>query len=243
REHGVDSYKQLDEPTQAAYAERVQALLRPNTWDADSGTTTLDAQRAAAMAKVSAHSESLASNDPATAELREAYDMRNDAVPDAGHRRQLAAFYWWAAWASVTERPGSEISYAANWPHDELVGNTPPSNLLIWTVFSVLFLIAGVGLLGWHYATGHGEEMQPVLPKADPLASIRVTPSMRATAKYFWVVIALFLVQILLGATTAHYQVEGQEAYGFALSEILPYALTRTWHTQLAVLWIATAWL
>ena len=72
---------------------------------------------------------------------------------------------------------------------------------------------------------------------------IRMTPSMRATAKYFWLVIALFLTQILLGAITAHYQVEGQEAYGFALSDILPYSLSRTWHTQLAVLWIATAWL
>ncbi len=55
--------------------------------------------------------------------------------------------------------------------------------------------------------------------------------------------LALFLVQILLGAITAHYQVEGQQLYGFALAEVLPYSLTRTWHTQLAVLWIATAWL
>ena len=61
--------------------------------------------------------------------------------------------------------------------------------------------------------------------------------------KFFWLVIALFLVQILLGAITAHYQVEGQEAYGFALANMLPYSLSRTWHTQLAVLWIATAWL
>jgi nitric oxide reductase subunit B len=66
---------------------------------------------------------------------------------------------------------------------------------------------------------------------------------MRASAKYFWLVTALFLVQILLGATTAHYQVEGQNAYGYRLSEILPYSITRSWHTQLAVLWIATAWL
>ena len=42
---------------------------------------------------------------------------------------------------------------------------------------------------------------------------------MRATAKYFWLVIALFLAQILLGAITAHYQVEGQELYGFDLAE------------------------
>ena len=66
---------------------------------------------------------------------------------------------------------------------------------------------------------------------------------MRATAKYFWVVLALFLAQILLGAITAHYQIEGQEAYGFPLANILPYSLSRTWHTQLAVLWIAVAWL
>ena len=75
------------------------------------------------------------------------------------------------------------------------------------------------------------------------MASMRITPSMRATAKYFWVVLALFLVQIFLGAMTAHYQVEGQQAYGFMVSDVLPYSITRTWHTQLAVLWIAVAWL
>ena len=104
-------------------------------------------------------------------------------------------------------------------------------------------MLAGIGLLGWHYAVWHAHEPASVPPAQDPLAALTLTPSMQATAKYFWVVIALFVVQILLGATTAHYQVEGQNAYGFALSEILPYSLTRTWHTQLAVLWIATAWL
>src|SRR3546814_8929225 len=66
---------------------------------------------------------------------------------------------------------------------------------------------------------------------------------MKATGKYFWLVLALFLTQILLGAFTAHYQVEGHDFYGIALSDVLPYSLTRSWHTQLAVLWIATAWL
>ncbi|MBD9378031.1 nitric-oxide reductase large subunit [Pseudoxanthomonas sp. PXM04] len=243
REAGAASYKDLDAPTQAAYAKRVQALMRPNSYDAATGTVTVDVDRAAAIRTVAAHYEQLFGNDPAMVKLREAYAMRNDTVPDAEHRRQLTGFYWWAAWSSVTQRPGAEISYTANWPADELVGNTPPPSAFLWTVFSVLFLIAGIGLLGWHYAVNHGDELAPVLPKRDPLADIKVTPSMRATAKYFWVVIALFLVQILLGAITAHYQVEGQEAYGFALADVLPYALTRTWHTQLAVLWIATAWL
>ena len=243
REAGAENHTQLDEATQAAYAKRVQALLRPNTYDAVDGTITVDNDRAAAIATVAAHYESLFSADPATAGLREAYAMRNDTVPDAGHRRELTAFYWWAAWASVTERPGSDITYTANWPSDSLVGNTAPPSTFIWTVFSILFLIAGVALLGWHYAVNHGDEMAPALPKTDPLAAIKITPSMRATAKYFWVVIALFLTQILLGAITAHYQVEGQQAYGFAIADVLPYSLTRTWHTQLAVLWIATAWL
>ena len=160
----------------------------------------------------------------------------------ADHRHALTAFIWWSAWAAVTERPGKHITYTNNWPHEPLVGNTPPPHLFMWTVFSVLFLIAGIALLGWHHAR-HKDEQPPELPATDPLAMIRITPSMRATAKYFWLVIALFLTQILLGAITAHYQVEGQEAYGFQLANFLPYSLSRTWHTQLAVLWIATAWL
>ena len=80
-------------------------------------------------------------------------------------------------------------------------------------------------------------------PTADVLAGATITPSMRATAKYFFVVTALFFAQVLLGIVTAHYAVEGQGLYGLPMAEYFPYAVTRTWHTQLAVLWIATAWL
>jgi nitric oxide reductase subunit B len=242
-DYSVANHAALGKPEQALLEARLQERLRTNSFDADKGVIVIDADRLAAINNVSAHYQSLFSNDPATRELREAYAMKEATVPDAEHRRQMTAFYWWTAWTAVTERPGKDITYTNNWPHDPMVGNTPPPHLLVWTVFSVLFLIAGVALLGWHYAVSHDKEEHPVLPASDPLAKIVVTPSMKATAKYFWVVIALFLTQILLGAITAHYQVEGQEAYGFALSEILPYSLTRTWHTQLAVLWIATAWL
>src|SRR5690606_30004222 len=79
------------------------------------------------------------------------------------------------------------------------------------------------------------------LPPKDPLRDVVITPSMKATAKYFWVLLALFLVQILFGAMSAHYQVEGQDVYGYALADVLPYSITRTWHTQLAVRWIVVA--
>ena len=86
---------------------------------------TLDMDRVAAIAKVSAHYESLFGNDPATAELREAYAMKNDTVPDAGHRHALTAFFWWTAWAAMTERPGSTVTYTNNWPGEPLIGNAP----------------------------------------------------------------------------------------------------------------------
>ncbi len=241
REHG-HAFADLPREQQAALQARLQPLIRQNTFDPQTGTITVPEDRATAMTLVASHYESLFGNDPATLELRKAYAMKNGTVAEADHRRALSAFIWWTGWSAVTQRPGKDISYTNNWPHDELVGNTPPGHLLTWTVFSVLFLIAGIALLGWHHAR-HKDESTPELPKSDPLAMVKVTPSMRATGKYFWLVVALFLTQILLGAITAHYQVEGQEAYGFQLADVLPYSLTRTWHTQLAVLWIATAWL
>jgi nitric oxide reductase subunit B len=254
---GMATYAALPAGERAALQGRLQELMRANTYNPDTREITLTRDRVAVISNVSAHYESLFGNDPATAELREAYAMKNNTVPDAEHRRDLAAFFWWTAWAATTERPtaagetlaperptveSKRVTYTNNWPGEPLVGNTPPPSTWVWSAFSVLFLLAGIALLGWHHAVTHRED-HPPFPARDPLAALVVTPSMKATAKYFWVVLALFLVQILLGAITAHYQVEGQDAYGYALSEILPYSITRTWHTQLAVLWIATAWL
>jgi nitric oxide reductase subunit B len=235
-------YSGLGEEQQASLATQLQPRLRTNTFDESTGNIVVSTDRAAAIATVQKHYTALFGSDPQLRSLRKAYAMKEATVVDADKRTALTAFIWWSSWSAVTNRPGQHISYTNNWPHDPLVGNTPPAHLLLWTVFSVLFLIAGIALLGWHHARQR-EEAPPALPASDPLAMIRITPSMRATAKYFWLVIALFLTQILLGAITAHYQVEGQDAYGFALSSILPYSLSRTWHTQLAVLWIATAWL
>ncbi|NOT87573.1 MAG: nitric-oxide reductase large subunit [Lysobacter sp.] len=236
-------YDALGDGDRAKLQAELKPLIRANTYDAGSGTIVISAERAQALAQVAAHYNSLFSNAPETRALRETYAMRENTVPDEAHRRSLGAFFWWASWATVTNRPDQAVSYTQNWPYEPLVGNTATSSSLIWTVFSVMFMIAGIGLLGWHYAVWHGREASVTPPATDPLRALVPTPSMRATAKYFWVVLALFLVQILLGATTAHYQVEGQQAYGFALSDILPYSLTRSWHTQLAVLWIAVAWL
>lgn len=259
RQAGRTGYLELPAEAQATLRGRLEQRMRRNTFDAATRTITLDTERVAAIRAVSAHYESLFGSGADTAVLREEYAMRDDTVATPEHRRALAAFFWWTAWAATTERPGTQgetlaperdgvqpqrVTFTNNWPAEPLVGNRPPPALWVWSAFSVLFLLAGIGLLGWHHAVTHGREAPPPpVPASDPFAVLRITPSMRATAKYFWVVLALFLVQILFGAITAHYQVEGQQAYGYPLAQVLPYSLSRTWHTQLAVLWIAVAWL
>ena len=237
------SYKSLSVGDQAKLGAELRPDIRANTFDPTTNVLTISDERAQAISEVAAHYESLFSNDPATQSLRETYAMKDGTVDTMEHRRQMSAFFFWTSWAAVTNRPNQTASYTNNWPYDPLVGNEATPSAFLWTVFSVLFMIAGIGLLAWHYAVYHGKEGPLTPPLNDPLRSIVITPSMKATAKYFWLVLALFLVQILLGATTAHFQVEGQYFYGIKLSEILPYSLTRSWHTQLAVLWIATAWL
>jgi nitric oxide reductase subunit B len=97
----------------------------------------------------------------------------------------------------------------------------------------------------WWYASQNkdAEELPKSLPFSDPLGRWVATPSQRATLKYFWVVSALIGVQILMGVITAHYGVEGNGFYGIKISDALPYSVTRTWHVQIGIFWIATAWL
>ena len=50
-------------------------------------------------------------------------------------------------WAAVTERPGEAMTYTQNWPYEPLVGNIATPSSFLWSVFSVIFMIAGIGLL------------------------------------------------------------------------------------------------
>lgn len=223
---------------------RLQADLRPNTYDPTTGTITISALRAEAIKHVSAHYASLFMTDPNLGELREAYAISANTIRDSKRMDQMNAFFFWTSWAAVTERPGSKITYTNNWPPDQLVGNSPPPSLVLWTGFSVIVLLAGIALLAFYYAVHREEPLEASkLPQADPLSGLNPTPSMRATVKYFWVVCALMVVQVLMGVLTAHYGVEGLALYGFPLADFLPYSVTRTWHVQMGIFWIATSWL
>ncbi len=235
---------ELDGPEKAAALNILQTDLRTNTYDAETDTLTVSPRRAAAMAQVADHYTKLFGGDPAYEKLRHHYALPEAAIKTPERLKMMNDFFFWAAWACVTERPGSKISYTNNWPHDELVGNTPSSALLAWSILSFVVLLAGIGALAWHHAMVKSRETEhQVVPQLDPLLNLTPTPSMRATIKYFWTVVAMMLFQILMGVITAHYGVEGSGFYGIPIQEWIPYSLTRTWHTQLGIFWIATAWL
>lgn len=235
-------FDRLRPEDQGALKERLKSAMRTNTYDPVTGTITVSRERAQAMAQVADHYAKLFSSDPALRELRSDYAIPERSLRNDADRAKLGAFFFWTAWTSVTERPGDTISYTNNWPHDPMVGNVPSASLGMWSIASVLFLIAGVGLLTWYQAR-YGEDEHAEAPASDPFLGMKPTPSMKASLKYFYTAIGLFLAQVVLGAVTAHYAVEGQDFYGIAISDYIPYALTRTWHTQLGIFWIATAWL
>ncbi|MFB3785402.1 MAG: nitric-oxide reductase large subunit [bacterium] len=244
QDYNSDSYAALDVEKQAELKARLKNELRTNTYDPQTRVLTVSNLRAQAIEAVGQHYAALFGEDPALDGLREAYAIPALVLRDPERQRLMNAFFFWTAWACATNRPGQEISYTQNWPPEHWIDNQPTGPIVVWSVLSFVLLLAGISALAWYYAVSKpktGEE--PPLPDRDPLLALRPTPSMNATLKYFWVVIALILVQVTMGAITAHYGVEGSGFYGFPLAQFLPYAVSRTWHVQLAIFWIATAWL
>ena len=238
------SYEYLTAERAAALKVRLQSEVRTNTYDETAGSITVSPLRAEAIRAVQSHYTALFGDDPELGHLRESYAMPGSVIPDPDRREAFTAFLFWASWACVTERPGKEITYTHNWPPDDLVGNGPTGTMLVTSVVSFVLLLGGIGGLAWFYAASRETwRSEPTSAPADPLIGTEATASMRATHKYFWVVGALAVAQIGTGIVTAHYGVEGTEFYGIALAEIVPYSLSRTWHVQLGMLWIATSWL
>ncbi len=217
--------------------------MRANTHDTATGKVTVSDVRAKAIHQVATHYDGLFGNAASLDKLREQYAMRDDTLPEAADRAALNAFFFWTSWAAVTDRPGETgLSYTSNWPHDPLVGNTMTHSAAMWSMVSVILLLAAIAAMLWLHGAGKHEE-EAVPPKTDPMLGVVATPSMKAVRKYFFAVAGLLLLQIGMGIVTAHYAVEGDSFFGLPIGEMLPYVTSRTIHTQVGIFWIATAWL
>ncbi|QEG35187.1 nitric-oxide reductase large subunit [Bythopirellula goksoeyrii] len=230
-------FAELDGEQQAQLSGRLAESMRTNSYDPSTGTITVDPIRAEAFQSNLEHYSEVFSKGNSD------YAIHAGAVTDPERLKQLSAFFFWTSWAASTNRPGDHVTYTNNWPYEPLVGNRATGDAVVWTGVSIIMLLAGISAMAWWYASRRSDEEEPLAPETDPLGQWEATPSQQATIKYFWVVSAMILLQMLLGVVTAHYGVEGDGFYGFPLSEWLPYSVTRTWHIQIGLFWIATAWL
>jgi nitric oxide reductase subunit B len=48
-----------------------------------------------------------------------------------------------AAWACGSNRRGRDITYTNNWAPEELIGNRPTSQIVVWSVVSFVLLAGG----------------------------------------------------------------------------------------------------
>lgn len=230
-------YNVLSSEQQAVLRQRLQDLIRKNNYDIRSGKLTVEPVRARAFEENLKHYAEIFANGS------KEYAIQKNAQSDPVKLRQMSAFFFWTSWASATNRPDKNISYTSNFPADPLVGNIATSDTVLWTGVSVIMLIAGIGGIIWFFAGTRENIPTDEAPQSDPFIGYSLFPSQKATVKYFLVVSLLFILQIVMGVITAHYGVEGLGFYGIPLADYLPYVVTRTWHTQLGIFWIATAWL
>ncbi|BDA69057.1 hypothetical protein CAL7716_032230 [Calothrix sp. PCC 7716] len=169
---------------------KVQQEFKTNRYDSDTGTLTLTTAQTQGLQKVFDDYQILLSQGSRVHSIPSGWFTNQTQI------RDVTAFFTWTAWAASANRPNSPFSYTANFPHDDLIGNQAPAQFVIWSIVSVVILIAAIALFLFVYLTQEdSEEVQTVNNRP----AIRIaTPSQKVTTLFFGVAMALFFVQILI---------------------------------------------
>jgi len=161
---------------------------------------------------------------------------------DEASAAKTADFILYSALTTVARRPGTDVSWTQNWPYEPLVGNTATGSTFIWTwiSFCFTFFCFGAVLFAYHRYIRVDDKgtMDPILVRFRGL-----TGSQRKVGKYFLVVAALLLLQILAGAMLGHYYVDRVSFYGIRLDSVLPFNFWRSIHIQTPIIWIGLSWI
>jgi nitric oxide reductase subunit B len=161
---------------------------------------------------------------------------------DETEAAHTAEFLIYSALTTVARRPDTTWSWTENWPYEPEVGNTPTTNTFIWTWASFCFTFLAFGAVLFIYERYLSDPdqapMDPVLVTFRPL-----TDSQRRIGKYFVVVAAVLLLQILAGTIMAHAYYDRRSFYGLDLHNFLPFNFLRDVHIQAPIVWIGVGWI
>ena len=223
-------------------AARVVEEFKKNRWDQTTDILTFAPAQAAAFRELEAYYTQWFGPADTQRGLRRPTIASSDTSA-------LVAYFAWSAWVATANRPGEPYSYTNNWPPAPAVGNTLTADAMLWSALSLVALLVGIGAT--LYAFGRFRQLgwpdEPAGPGATIVfrepSEVRLTAAQRSTVWYFLIVISLFLLQALCGGANAHYHAEPANFFGIDVASWFPYQLTRTWHLQLALFFVAAAYL
>ncbi len=247
------NFSELSKDEQAVIKAKVIEEMRQNRYEANKDKLILTDAQVFGVTKVRDYYEGVFTKGDGwglKAKLIKENDMpKSDRawVSEGDQIKQISDFFFWTAWLSSTERKGDDITYTNNWPYYEDAGNHMSFSSVWWSGASVTLLILFVGIIlfiFYRYQLGMKEAYtEGNFPRID-LRKLPVTNSQLKSGKYFVIVVALFFVQSMFGALLAHYYTEPNSFFGIKwIYDILPFNIAKGYHLQLAIFWIATAWL
>ncbi len=231
-------YQNLDELNKGLIDVKTTHELKPNRYDAASDTLTLTDAQVMGLKRVVQHW------DTTFKDGEQRYGFLPNTIGDAEQRLQIGRFFFWSAWVSSTLRPGTDYSYTNNWPPDKRVGNVASTETYFYSIAGILALLLVLGLfVYWIHRYGLWYGKPKGVSLSEKLIDMPLTPSQFKAAKFFVVVILLFLLQTVFGGLLAHYTIHPSSFFLPFVAKLIPYSWAKTWHLQLMVFWIATTWL
>ena len=237
REYGKP-YDALDGLEKEIIDVRTKKEIKTNRYDTKTDTLMLTPSQLNAFNTVHGYWEKTFMNGDKT------YGFLPDTIGDATQRLQVSRFFFWTAWVSSTLRPGEDYTYTNNWPPDRRVGNVASTQAYIWSIGGIMALLIVLELfIFWvhRYGLWYGEAKG--VPLSEKLIDMPLTSSQVKAAKFFLVVILLFLIQTSFGGLLAHYTIHPASFFLPFISNLIPYSWAKTFHLQLMVFWIATTWM
>src|SRR5699024_8160513 len=167
-------------------------------------------------------------------------------IADGDQIKQISHFFFWTAWLSSTDRIGDDLSYTNNWPFYEDAGNTLSYSSILWSGVSITLLALFLSIVIYVFYK-YQFSMKSAYTDADfprfDLRKQKTSISQVKSAKFFLLVVVMFFVQVMFGALLTHYYTEPDSFFGMDwIFDLLPFGVAKGFHLQLAIFWIATAW-
>ena len=231
-------YAELDTLQKEIIDVKTKAEIKTNRYDAAGDTLKLTDAQVKGLERVLQHWQKTFKEG----ETR--YGFLPDTIGDEQQRLQVSRFFFWTAWVASTLRPGKDHTYTNNWPADRRVGNVATIETYFYSIAGVLALLVVLALfVYWIHKHSLWYGAAKGVPLSEKLIDMPLTRSQLAAAKFFVVVILLFLLQTSFGGLLAHYTIHPASFFIPFVAKLIPYSWAKTWHLQLMVFWIATTWI